>query len=79
MEGRQQYVCEGKARFNGRRHAEKIAKRMRQNHDALIIAYHCRFCGGFHVGNGIPRSKQQRRRRGDTNYQWLPSREDDDG
>jgi hypothetical protein len=43
--------CIGKKRYERFADAEFAAKRMRQNLDeAHLAAYHCRHCGGTHIG-----------------------------
>ena len=44
--------CTGKQRYNCFNEADKTAKRVRQQRDAAKVApYHCKRCGGFHVGS----------------------------
>ena len=43
--------CSGKKRFATFDTAEFAAKRMRQKiDDACVAAYHCKHCGGAHIG-----------------------------
>lgn len=42
-------ACEGKARFASATIAHKVAKR-RSERDKRGEAYHCEFCGGYHIG-----------------------------
>jgi uncharacterized OB-fold protein len=43
--------CEGKEQFYTYRAAERRARNMRRRNDGAIVAYACRSCGRFHVGN----------------------------
>lgn len=56
-------ACRSKVRFEGYRSAEKIAKRMRQNHRGLITAFRCPNCRGWHLGNGKPKTDGRTERR----------------
>ena len=42
-------ACEGKVRFASAAIAYKVAKR-RATRDRDGQAYHCEFCGGYHIG-----------------------------
>lgn len=57
--------CTGKNCFTRFSAAAAAAKRMRrQKDDAIVHAYHCHHCGGFHVGEsmGTPPSRRGRRK-----------------
>lgn len=50
-------VCAGKAGFDAPDLAAKVARRMRQNHQARVREYRCHDCGCWHIGNPKPRGK----------------------
>lgn len=58
-------ACHGKLRFETYRAAQKAAKRSRHAHrgDRHDEPYHCRYCGGFHVGNGTKPKRYGKRPR----------------
>jgi hypothetical protein len=44
--------CRSKVRHDGRREAMDVAKKqMNRWGGGRVDAYHCRFCGGWHVGH----------------------------
>jgi hypothetical protein len=45
------WSCARKHRFTSYREADKVAARMRRRDDEPMVAYGCRFCGGWHVGH----------------------------
>ena len=49
--------CTGKEPLD-RALAEKIAKRASRNHEEKMIAYRCRQCGRWHVGNNKPKRRK---------------------
>lgn len=55
--------CTGKQAFGSHGHAAQRAKRMRQNHGAPLIAYHCKHCRQFHVGTDDGYEKRHERAR----------------
>ena len=44
-------ICLGKRTYFTWSAADRVARRMRRSYDEDLIAYHCRVCGKFHVGN----------------------------
>lgn len=42
--------CEGKERFNTFAMATRVARRRSNRKSARFMAYHCKFCGGAHIG-----------------------------
>jgi hypothetical protein len=55
--------CTGKWGFKSHGHAQRVAKRMRQNREAVIVPYHCKHCGHFHVGTSDDRNDRRERSR----------------
>jgi hypothetical protein len=49
--------CDGKERFMTFGRAARTAHRQAQNKKGKFSAYHCQYCGGFHVGTQL--AKQQ--------------------
>jgi hypothetical protein len=43
--------CDGKERFDSHEQASKVAGRKSRRHEMRANVYHCRICGGFHIGN----------------------------
>lgn len=60
-EWRRSSTCEGKHRFDSPALALKLAKKSRQRRDSSLQAYHCQFCGGWHVGAGKPKPARKKR------------------
>jgi len=55
-------ACEGKVRFASAKVAHQVAKR-RATRDRDGQAYHCEFCGGYHIGQRSgPTAKLEKRR-----------------
>jgi hypothetical protein len=58
--------CTGKRRFICFGHARRAAKRRNRHDQSHLEAYHCRHCGGFHVGEsrryGFEDERKARRR-----------------
>ena len=56
--------CTGKKAFTSHGQAAHRAKRMRQDHEGscFVEAYHCRFCGQFHIGQA--RDREARKAKG---------------
>lgn len=42
--------CDGKVRFDTFERANSTAARTRKSKHAQLSAYHCKGCGGWHVG-----------------------------
>jgi hypothetical protein len=62
--GYQQWVlwrtCERKAKYVDRASAKKTAKLVRRfSGGSPVKAYHCEFCGYWHIGKGSPRPRRQ--------------------
>lgn len=47
--------CEGKERFVSFTRAARVARLAASRREERLRAYHCRYCGGFHVGTPSPR------------------------
>ncbi len=45
-------TCEGKARFDTLALAKRIATRRKHKADRPGTPYHCKCCGGWHIGGG---------------------------
>lgn len=45
------WSCARKQHFSSYRDAAKVADRMRRRDDEPMVAYGCRYCGGWHVGH----------------------------
>lgn len=45
------WSCKRKMQYNTKHIAEEKAKRARKRTHSLIKAYHCIFCGLFHIGH----------------------------
>ena len=45
------WSCKRKMQYNTKHIAEEKAKRARKRTQSLIKAYHCIFCGLFHIGH----------------------------
>lgn len=43
--------CNGKVAFDSFRQAAKQAVLSRHRHESPLSAYHCAFCGNYHVGS----------------------------
>lgn len=48
--------CNGKDKFSSFIRADKVARAIGFRHDCRVVAYHCQFCGSWHVGNARPES-----------------------
>jgi len=46
-------ACEGKKFFTNRRIAEASAAWARRRYSEVIIAYHCKHCGKWHIGSSL--------------------------
>jgi len=44
-------ACEGKRRYETSAQAGYAAHLLREKDGAWMQAYHCQFCGGYHVGH----------------------------
>lgn len=44
-------ACTGKFRYESFEQAANVAGRKTRRHAGKYRIYHCRFCGGFHIGN----------------------------
>lgn len=54
---RQLSGCEGKERFITFGRAARTAHRQAQNKKGKFSAYHCQYCGGFHVGTQLAKDQ----------------------
>jgi hypothetical protein len=54
---RQISSCEGKEPFTSFGRAARTAHRQAQNKAGKFSAYHCQFCGAFHVGTGLSKTR----------------------
>lgn len=43
--------CDGKVKYINEEDAERSAKAVHRKTGHWIEAYHCKFCGGFHIGH----------------------------
>lgn len=55
--------CTGKRRYESWAVAARMARRTRRQAHAPLVPYHCRFCGGYHVGSEMARQHGKQRRR----------------
>lgn len=54
--------CVGKRRFSTFEAASAVARRQNRGRGERIQPYHCRLCHGFHVGEGLGRKSDDRKR-----------------
>jgi hypothetical protein len=47
--------CDGKVRFTSFDQAKKVARAQARRREQAFIPYHCRDCGGAHIGTRVPR------------------------
>ena len=57
--------CEGKDRYPNMDVASRYAKIACKRAHGWIVPYHCRFCGGYHIGHATPAAKRSIRARRD--------------
>lgn len=60
--------CTGKLKLPNAEIARDRARRMRQGHRGIVVAYHCRHCGSWHIGGleehgAEAKSRQYKRRK----------------
>lgn len=51
-------ACKGKVNYKSREKAEEAAIVMSRIYNSELIAYHCFYCSGFHIGRTRHRNKE---------------------